>query len=312
MPRRRNGVWTLMVCIAFLSCAESVCGQGEQKNSAAQRPADSATAQRKYVAAIGQFRRSGVYEIASSGSSLVGLVERFGGLTNQASGGVRILRNGRSVFQAFYSPRSQVMVLPGDLVIAGTRSTHGVRTVAKAIPRGASSETKAVSQKKLVEITLLDLIDRPVVLKVRPKHASLSTLLSLLGQKGGRTSRVRVLHPVGQNGYRTQTLGGRLSSGSILVFDSRFVQRDRIPPLPQPYLLETRSAGLTRPTSSQPSVKSPPEKRSSPGKKTQRVFTASDRRTVPMRNSNRANPVDADERKLREKRSVQKLLMEAR
>ena len=141
-------------------------------------------------------------------------------MTSDARGSVRVIRQGRKAFQAFLTPSSNVILSTGDLVIVDTAN-------------------QKAGKKAGVEIALLNVIDRPVVLRVRDKHASLTSIVLLLGQPVSVANYVRVIRtsPRSSRNQRTRS-GDGLLSRDVLVFDASMMKKATFPEFPKPYSLK--------------------------------------------------------------------------
>jgi len=208
-------------------------GQTAQRRLAEQRQMS--------VAVMGNVARSGAYTLNESRASLGHLLHRAGGVTREATGSIRILRNGRVTLQTHLTSGSKTLLKPGDVVLAvgskvgqlriyPRRSGHD-ETTSSHIKQPADDAPAAPNRP--VEIALLNLIDRPVVLRLRPEHARLDTLVALLRQPEELVENTRLIQPGRQDnpppaGKQTSSL----TDGTVLVFDRRFVRPDAIPRLP--------------------------------------------------------------------------------
>jgi hypothetical protein len=227
-----------LLLIALLVCAPvSVAAQEWAVHASGQRARNMAP--RFHVAVMGEVVRPGVYEIPHSQIELAELVRRAGGLSGRGSGNMRLVRRGRVGQQVYFTPQSQFVLADGDLVVADPRgfvnhrglpgrSAHrviGIEDIqTPSDNRGAST----------VEIGLVHLIDRPVVLDVPASRATLSGALDMLGNSVVGDAAVTVLHPNGRQEEVPRNAAGAVSltSGTVLVFDPRNVDVQRLPRLP--------------------------------------------------------------------------------
>lgn len=250
MERPRWGIRILLGCwLAAIVCGPAD-GQTYGRSAQDRRPRtrvygpyrSGATAQsRHFVGIMGAVAAPGVYEVESSQITLPRLIQSAGGLAGDAASTVKVVRDGRVAFQSYLYPGSPVRVQAGDVVFVGRTEPRA----AERRRRATTGEAEAVSP---VEIALVNLVDRPVVMRIRPEHASVGTMVSLLGQNAAAARQVRI---VGLNRRHRAGDAQTLTSGSILVFDSRTIQREKIPPLPKPHSLpaqraRTRTAEPTR------------------------------------------------------------------
>ncbi|MEX0715124.1 MAG: hypothetical protein WD066_00985 [Planctomycetaceae bacterium] len=178
---------------------------------------------------MGEVPSPGVYEWPKTNPLLIDVVHRAGGLNESASGNIRIVRNGRGGLRAFYSPQLDFRLLPGDVVIA------------EAAP-GAPSSPDAP-----VWLAFLDLLDRPVIVPMRPSDANVRFIVHSLKQPPEVAESVRVLAVNPRPDRAAATGGETLRTGSVLVFSRSALRPDRIPNnLPQPRRLDSELAGGER------------------------------------------------------------------
>ncbi len=237
----RNQVWIRLVLSAcIITCCWVPMSADAQGLAAGGGNQPRYGQQRGYFGIMGQVARPGVYEFASRFPSLVKLVQSAGGLTNRASGSMRIIRNGHFGLRTFYSPNIQFNLLPGDLVVVDTNTSPGAQ--------GFGSLTAKRLPPSEVQLALVNLIGRPVVLKMQSRDATLASIVERLGQRPEVAGTVRVI--------RTQRLrnrmesiqgsGGVLSSKTVLIFDPSVIDFDRIPLLPSAYRIGTFDGKLRR------------------------------------------------------------------
>ena len=212
--------------------------QSPQQTANAMRPFSS-SAKAPYVGLLGQMAHPGVYEITAGSASLSELIERIGGLSKGASGQLRIIRNGRPGMTMNYSPSQRIEIFAGDLVIADaqaatwTDSSHG-----NAGQTISSGEAVQMASTGAVQIGLVNLVDRPVVLKLRTEHASVAAILSLMRQDSALASQVKVVLPVNYRFQAAPKTDAPLPSEAVLIFPPNSVATDRLLPLPDPIKLD--------------------------------------------------------------------------
>lgn len=172
---------------------------------------------------MGQIAHPGVYQFSTAAVTLNELVRQAGGLATTASGNIRIIRNGRPVLEAFYSADNTLDLLPGDLVIADAR--HGRRA-----PLEAGSGTR--DARSAIQVAFVNLIDRPVVLKIDAQSATLAGIVRNLRQSQTILSSVRVISrmPVA-NATSPRRYHEPLPSETVLVFDPTLIEPDILPEL---------------------------------------------------------------------------------
>jgi hypothetical protein len=183
------------------------------------------TTQQPYVGFLGQVTRPGVYEIEGRGVRLADLLSEIGGLARDASGQFRIIRQGRPGLMTSYAGAAQFELMAGDLVIADAQY------VSPASNPNAAAATS-------VQIGFVNLIERPVVLKLRREHASLVEILALMRQDESLASQVKIITPANQRSAGSMQLGTPLPSETVLIFPLNAVRAARLAPLPEPFKLK--------------------------------------------------------------------------
>src|SRR5688572_26776041 len=71
-----------------------------------------------YFGIMGQVARPGVYELPAPEPQLLELIRQAGGLTQQATNQLRIVRQGHAGLGAAYDPSLNYRLAPGDIVVA--------------------------------------------------------------------------------------------------------------------------------------------------------------------------------------------------
>ncbi len=195
-----------------------------------------------YFAVMGRVARPGVYELDRRFPSIVDLIERAGGLTSDASGNIRIIRNGRAGQQTFYSPKLRMSLLSSDLIVVNSRDSIGASSskVSRIRTDSRTNSSRQAERSSQVELAFVNLIDRPVVLSIRSEHATLPAIVSLLGQFEDVASSVNVIpaYSTHNRGESYKDGSTALPSGSILVFDKSTIDVNRVPGLPKPFPLK--------------------------------------------------------------------------
>jgi hypothetical protein len=182
---------------------------------------------------MGEIARPGVYESKSPYPLIIDIVRRAGGLNNRASGNVRVVRRDRVCQQIFLSASSPLTLLPGDLLVVDSPSRRG-RLFQPVSHRPNSQPDANSGPSRYVQLAFVQLLDRPVVLKMRREQATLAQIVSLLNQPVAALRSVRL---IGVPGVRstaelTSRRNGLLPDGCVLVFDSDSVNRKALPELP--------------------------------------------------------------------------------
>ena len=218
------------LCVALvLSLLFSVQPADAQQSGSPNIPSTNQNnPSRYYYAVIGAVGVPGVYEYSTGFPTLADVIHAADGLTSEASGTFRIVREGKVSRQKFYSPDSEIILLSGDILILDN-SLIGTK-------REGRSSVVSESQD-LVQIVAVNLIHRPVVMSLPSKYATLERLVSLLNQSPNVIPTVKILQTktseyVGPGRYLAKF---RLLSQSVLIFDPSVVRIDQIPKLPPTY-----------------------------------------------------------------------------
>jgi len=222
------------VLILFVVLALSATnGEAQQIKREAYFSREPASLPRTYTAVVGSVALPGVYEYTSGTATLRDLIRDANGLTEEASGTFRIVRAGNVSNQMFYNPGGKMSLLSGDILIFD-KSPAGGRLNQETYHSGSSA---AAQTQHLVQIAVVNLLRRPVVLQVRPQHATLNRLVSLLNQNREIIPGMKIYLAESARFIRqgNQWANSLLPSGSVLFFDPYTVQVDRIPPLPIVY-----------------------------------------------------------------------------
>lgn len=190
-------------------------------------------------AIMGQVARPGAYEIDHAHPEMLELIRAAGGLTDGASGALRVIRQGRPGLQAFYSPKLQYELLPGDLIVAD-RAGNGTGG-AKHVELGqiqSSSATGGVPSRTAdaVQVGLVQLADYPLVMHVPSDQPTLRNVLLRLRQTLPADVTVSVIKAGGRpEAVSAGAAGGfELASNTVLVFDRKTIDLAALPELPQP------------------------------------------------------------------------------
>lgn len=208
VPDRRASSFVLLLVLLLEPCA----AEEPALETAIPRPprptravSDATAGPKSYVSVIGAVVYPATFE--SSQPPILGdLITRAGGMTEGASGAVRVIRNNGPQPQLdYYQGLPAVKVPDGSVVVAEPR-TDAVRT---AIGRDG----------EFVDVACLNLLERPLVQWLPPREANLQDLLLRLGQSGTMTPGVQILAP----GRAETETPDRLAPGMVLVFDRRTV-----------------------------------------------------------------------------------------
>jgi hypothetical protein len=123
----------------------------------------------------------------------------------------------------FVASSESCILYPGDLIIIDRRATG---QSAHNLPRDSE-----------VQIGVLNLIERPVVMKMPGDQASLARIVEFLQQPPELVEQIQIVGRSPKNVRRSADPGRDavlLTSGTVLIFPKRSVRLASIPPLPDP------------------------------------------------------------------------------
>ncbi|QDT63813.1 polysaccharide biosynthesis/export family protein [Calycomorphotria hydatis] len=186
-----------------------------------------------YIGIIGQVSRPGTYHLSGQTADLATLLQDAGGLTTEATGSIRLIRNGRAGQQIYYHDQIQFKLKPGDvLCVDGQRGrrfgVNGVSQIGFQSEREMASATSETLPPR--QIAIIGALDRPTVLKVRGEDANVPRMLQLLGQNHISPQNVRLIAA----GMQSRKYGPEelLPDGTVLVLEPYRVIRDQLPEFP--------------------------------------------------------------------------------
>ena len=194
-----------------------------------------------YVAVMGEVNNPGTYHLDSSSLKLHSVIRRAGRFTPEASMVIRVIRRGNVSHKLIFLDNSDSQLMAGDLLIVESKRVS--KNVSKVIDFNseqpvtipANYHERAVSSG--IQIALLNVLDYPVVLKLRPGEASASHIIQTLGQPISLLANTRVITPdvpLRQTSDSAKQ-SARLGDGSVIVFEPGQVNRNRLPgTLPKP------------------------------------------------------------------------------
>jgi len=218
---------------------------------------DSAEPHGNYFAIMGAVGKPAVYYQKSSRIPLLELVTLAGGTTEQASGGVRIVRQGRGGLQTYLTPNSTYEILNGDIVFiesrrAATRSglnefSQPLRTLNVSSHVGDANENHPDSAVGMQSdptraaptqayLAFVGLAPRPIVVPVPSNEATLEAAMMWLKQDPRSAPWPRVLTPVPLPQSRNDVAATKrlLPNGTVLVFEPSNVDQAALPDFPSP------------------------------------------------------------------------------
>ena len=174
--------------------------------------------------------RPGTYEAPESWT-LGELVKKAGGVTPRANRTVRIFRGGVLTEQVYLGSGVDPALLPGDLVVIGLSRSETPR-IAPNDPRRAANETATAFA---VQIAFVNLIERPVIVKMPADQATVSRIIELLGQSSDLASKIRIFNSLGVGSSESESdeqTTRPLESGTVLVFPASSIRAASLPALP--------------------------------------------------------------------------------
>jgi SLBB domain len=196
------------------------------------------------VGILGEVRQPGVYKLEPAALSVQTLVKRAGGLTNEATQTIRLIRQDRVAQNLFFSPQFDCPLLPNDLLVVESKRAQAAATsqLIDADPRLKAVQQAAATteETEVVQVAFLNVLDRPVIVKVKHENARVDHLVQMLDQPIELVRGVRVLSAdrlSGSPATPAQVLS-TLTNGSVLVFPKNAVNQLKLPPLPIPFQSE--------------------------------------------------------------------------
>ncbi|QDT29597.1 hypothetical protein Enr10x_49520 [Gimesia panareensis] len=196
-----------------LACAQTVFRNLELTESPAQ--------QKAVIGLLGEFNYCAAYEVVGPHLSLNSVIAGAGGMTPQASGLIRIVRGGRLSQEVFYSPETDLPLMPGDVLIAVKSSANLINA------NGTSATAPSAASANLVQIAILNLRDYPVVFGVPAEIADLASILRCLRQPveqyAEMAETIKIIPPDrrrSQAQFKTRKLTTRFESGTVIVLSA--------------------------------------------------------------------------------------------
>ncbi|MAG93998.1 MAG: hypothetical protein CMJ48_09640 [Planctomycetaceae bacterium] len=223
--------WTSVCLILALSLVQSAQGDDALRYGADPRSAD---APKSYFGIIGQIRNPGVYESYEAAPKLTELVDRAGGLAHKANKTISIVRDGQAALTTHYFATLKLRLHAGDLLVVESRNLDDVSVPGST---GSGSFTQGTPRERRdVQIALLNLIDRPVVLRLDRQYATLPSLLALLGQPANIATSVQGIDTSGIPRDPTGDYKQQLRTHDVLVLDASKVDRTSLPTLDEDHV----------------------------------------------------------------------------
>tara|TARA_R110002095_G_scaffold203734_2_gene185959 strand:- start:55895 stop:57811 length:1917 start_codon:yes stop_codon:yes gene_type:complete len=175
------------------------------------------------IGLLGEFHHCATYEISSQNLDLNKVIAQTGGMTPNASGIIRIIRGGRISQDLFYSPNTDFPLMHGDVLIGLESSANDINVSSEQNWNG-SRGTQQQKSPQLIQIAILNLVDRPVVFGVPAEIADLAGILRCLRQPLEQypqiAQAITVIPPkrIHNNAdFKTRKLTSKFASGTVLV-----------------------------------------------------------------------------------------------
>jgi hypothetical protein len=227
-------VWT--ASLSASNAAETSSGSSvlvaSHPDSSHTGPSPKDSARPIYFGVMGEVAHPGAYA-APAVWTLTELIKKAGGITPQANKSVRIFRGGLLTEQVFLGSGEAPSLLPNDLIVVGDSGSSGSPTTSTDVNRG-SSEPAAVSA---VQVAFVNLIDRPVIVKMPSDKATLARIVELLGQPADSAANIRIFAPLAAGPHDSDSIEQAtrpLDSGTVLVFSAPSIRRETLPAFPEP------------------------------------------------------------------------------
>ena len=214
--------------------------QGPRSNSKTIVWPSAQNSNNMQVGILGEIAKPGVYHVDAGSLSVQSLVRRAGGLTDDASLSIRIVRQERVIQSLFFSPQADSRLMPGDvLVVESMRSLSAMSKVLEGGPRANPVRQTAASPADPtgVQVAYVNVLDTPIVVKLHLEDARLERVVEMLGQPIELAGAVKVIDPQKASHVMAQVASGtlRLTDGSVLIFPRGSINRSKLPSLPKPY-----------------------------------------------------------------------------
>lgn len=257
MTVRQMTAWGVLLACAIGALGHAANAQEAAPAAQASAPAESAP--KFYFGVMGHVGHPGVYEHSSPEPMLTDVLKHAGGLAEGASGEIGIIRNGRDGFQIYVATEHSQTLKPGDVIIASClRPPQGAQvSLAGGDPAANNPHAEAPGQVQLGFINLLS-PEMPAIVKMERSEASLTNILSVLGQPQDVLPTVDVIEPGPTDSSGPKSPESPLPSGTVLVFNPSLTRYDMIPSyakegLSTPHRIEDGPAAtVPEPTPGQP------------------------------------------------------------
>lgn len=233
----------LGILLALIAADAHAQATGSNSKVITWQPATAAD--EVYAGILGEIAKPGVYRLEANGLSLQNVIRRAGGLTDEASGTIRIVRQDRIVESFFFNPQANIALLAGDLlVIESKRTQAAVSKLYETDPRLRAMYAQSSAGDRVdkpsgagVQVAFVNVLERPVIVKLKYENARVGHVVQMLDQPIELAQAVRVIGPdrlLSQNAA-PQPIDASLADGTVLVFPRNSINRSKLPSLPVPY-----------------------------------------------------------------------------
>ena len=245
---------TLGLGIVMLAVmAGSAHAQATGSNSKVITWKAAANSAENYIGILGEIAKPRVYKVSAQALNLQSVIRIAGGMTDDASGTIRVVRQDRIVESIFFNPQSNLPLLLGDLLIVESKRIQAAFSrLYEADPQRRAEYAQAAqaavkgSDPSGIQLAFVNVLDRPVIVKVKHEHATLSQVVQKLDQPIELAQSVRVIGPerMLSQGATTQPIDTTIADGSVLVFPTNAINRSKLPSLPVPYDSEIATGAI--------------------------------------------------------------------
>ena len=178
------------------------------------------------------------------------LLEAAGGLNAEdASGHFYVVRRSEKGPQTLIPRRrvnsgdsidATISLRPHDVVVVETKGLVAGRPDVFSEYHDPASRMRGSQVRGRVQIALMNLIDRPVVVKLNPQEATLVDIIRGLNQTYDVRPGIRIVQPNVSSAVVHHARSGRkgLASGTVLIFDRSLIRRESLPRLPEAMPIE--------------------------------------------------------------------------
>ena len=250
--RARSSIrWLGIVLVAI--CAADAAAQVPGSNVKVITLQSTTAPGELYVGILGEIAKPGVYRLDSQSLTLQSVIRRAGGLTDDGTGTIRIVRQDRVVENVFFSPQTNTPLMAGDLlVVESRRAQSAISKMYESDPnlravyaRAAAAAVKGADPSG-VQVAFVNVLDRPVVVKVKHEDARLSNVIQMLDQPQELAESVRVIGPdrLLLQGSTAHPIQAPLADGSVIVFPRNAINRRKLPALPAAFDSEIASGAI--------------------------------------------------------------------